>query len=123
GESDSAPPSAGGPRTSASAPLALPAGITADMVDAGQQVFTGAGICFSCHGSSGQGTPLAPSLADGEWIWIEGPEQDLHSKLVALIKTGVPQPRDHSGPMPPMGGASLSDEQVESVAAYVLSLS
>ena len=39
------------------------------------------------------------------------------------VTTGVPQPKSHPAPMPPMGGASLSPEQIKAVAAYVYSLS
>jgi hypothetical protein len=36
--------------------------------------------------------------------------------------TGVPQPKDYRSPMPPMGGAQLTPDQVSAVAAYVWSL-
>ncbi len=51
---------------------------------------------------------------------MSGPEM---TEVVELIKTGVSQPRQHPGPMPPMGGASLSEEQVQALAAYVVTLS
>ncbi|NIP83220.1 MAG: glucose dehydrogenase, partial [Gemmatimonadetes bacterium] len=66
------------------------------------------------------GTQLAPDLTDDEWINVSGPEM---TEVVELIKTGVSQPRQHPGPMPPMGGASLSEEQVQALAAYVVTLS
>jgi cytochrome c5 len=34
----------------------------------------------------------------------------------------VPQPKKAPAPMPPMGGASLSDDQVKAAATYVHSL-
>jgi hypothetical protein len=34
----------------------------------------------------------------------------------------VPYPKQHAAPMPPMGGASLTPQQVCAVAAYVYSL-
>ena len=39
------------------------------------------------------------------------------------IQTGVPTPKKAPAPMPPMGGASLTPEQVRAVAAYEYSLS
>ena len=39
------------------------------------------------------------------------------------VTTGVPKPKSHPAPMPPMGGASLSPDQIKAVAAYVYSLS
>lgn len=101
---------------------ALPAGVTPAMVEEGRQIYVGQGLCFTCHGQEAQGTPLAPNLNDGEWIWIENPGQDLQTELSTLIRTGVAQPRDHPAPMPPMGGAQLSEDQLNSVVAYVLSL-
>ncbi|MEX0912855.1 MAG: c-type cytochrome [Gemmatimonadota bacterium] len=107
----------------ADAPAAdAPAGATPEQIEAGRQVYTGAGICFTCHGQQAEGTPLGPNLNDGDWLWIEDPETDLHTKLVTLIRTGVTQPAEYPAPMPPMGGASLSEEQLESVAWYVVSL-
>lgn len=101
---------------------ALPAGVTAAMVEQGQQVFNGPGVCFTCHGQQGQGTPLGPALNDNQWLWIENPQQDLQQKLVTVIRDGVARPKEYPAPMPPMGGASLNDEQLQSVAAYVASL-
>jgi mono/diheme cytochrome c family protein len=106
----------------AAADLPVPAGATAEMVAQGQQVFVGTGICFTCHGQNAQGTPLGPSLVDGNWLWIEAPEQDLLTKLTTLIRTGVAEPREYPAPMPPMGGASLSEDQLNAVAAYVAAL-
>ncbi|MEX2582905.1 MAG: cytochrome c [Gemmatimonadota bacterium] len=106
----------------AAADLPVPAGATAEMVVEGQQVFVGAGICFTCHGQQAQGTPLGPSLADGEWLWIEAPEEDLVTKLAAVIRTGIAEPQEAPAPMPPMGGASLTEEQLQGVSAYVAAL-
>jgi mono/diheme cytochrome c family protein len=109
-----APPAGGAPAAGGAA--------SPEMIAAGQQVYSGAGICFTCHGAEGVGTALGPNLADDQWIWIENPTQDLQTKLVDRIREGVPQPREHPAPMPPMGGATLTEEQLQSVAAYVASL-
>lgn len=97
-----------------------PEGATQEMVAAGQQIFTGKGLCYSCHGQDGTGTPLAPNLTDGEWINISGNNYD---EIQQLVRTGVPNPKEHPGPMPAMGGATLSDQEIQQVAAYVYSLS
>lgn len=112
------------PEAPAEAPATAGAAEGGDaMVLAGQQVFRGQGLCFTCHGQDGQGTPLAPNLADDEWLWIEDPGTNLHEKLEEQIRAGVAQPMEYPAPMPPMGGAQLTDEQVDQVAAYVASLS
>jgi mono/diheme cytochrome c family protein len=119
-----AAPAAGpaAPPATAPAPVGtIPPGATAEMVEQGRQVYAGAGICFTCHGQNGHGTPLGPNIADGEWIWLdEG--QDMMTQMVAVIRTGVSQPREYPAPMPPMGGANLSEDQLQAVSAYVLSL-
>jgi mono/diheme cytochrome c family protein len=102
----------------APAPANLPAGVTADMVSQGQAIFTGAGNCFTCHGMDAKGTALAPNLTDAEWLNVDG----THPAIVTLVKTGVPTPKTHPAPMPAMGGATLTDDQVNQVSAYVWSL-
>lgn len=107
----------------AAAPAAgnLPAGVTAEMVAQGQQIFHGNGICFTCHGQNATGSQLAPSLTDAEWLWIEqGP--DAFEQIVQTVKTGVSQPKEYPAPMPAMGGAQLDDAQIRAVSAYVYSL-
>ena len=93
-----------------------PAGATAEMVTSGQQTF--ATICAACHGPDAKGTQLAPNLTDGEWINVSGTYDEIQS----VVKTGVPTPKSHPSPMPPMGGGNLSEDQVKAVAAYVWSL-
>jgi mono/diheme cytochrome c family protein len=100
----------------------LPAGVTPEMVQMGQQVYAGAGICFTCHGQSAEGTPLGPNLRDDNWLWVDSASPDFFAEMVAIIRTGVTQPREYPAPMPPMGGANLTDEQLQAVAAYVVAL-
>lgn len=95
--------------------------MTQENVQQGQQLFTGQGICFTCHGQQGQGTALAPALNDNEWIWVDT-NQDIFEQLTTIIRTGVTQPRDHPAPMPPAAGGTLSDEQIRDLATYVYSL-
>jgi mono/diheme cytochrome c family protein len=100
-------------------PVNLPEGVTMEMVTQGRQLFTGQGGCIACHGPEAKGTQLAPDLTDTTWINVSGRNYD---EIVQLIHTGVPQPAEHPGPMPPMGGANLTDAQVNALAAYVVSL-
>jgi mono/diheme cytochrome c family protein len=99
----------------------LPAGVTPAMVQEGQQIFTTLGNCYTCHGADAHGTALAPNLTDSEWLWVTpGPNE--YADLQQRIREGVPQPKEHPAPMPPMGGATLTDDQLKAVAAYVYSL-
>lgn len=97
-----------------------PEGATAEMVAQGQQIFTGKGICYSCHGQDATGTPLAPNLTDSEWLNITDPSWQ---NIQQVVRNGVPTPKEHPSPMPPMGGAQLSDQEIQQVASYVYSLS
>jgi mono/diheme cytochrome c family protein len=62
---------------------------------------------------------VAPDLTDSQWLNGDGSYQF----LVNTITNGVPQPKQHPAPMPPKGGAPLTDDQVKAVAAYEYSLS
>jgi mono/diheme cytochrome c family protein len=95
----------------------LPAGVTQEMVDEGQQLF--GGVCSSCHGMNGVGSPAGPSLNDQGWIQITG-EFD---QIVGIINSGVAAPRQYPGIMPPRGGGSFDEAQIRSIAAYVYALS
>ncbi|MHB1863164.1 MAG: c-type cytochrome [Gemmatimonadaceae bacterium] len=89
------------------------------MADRGRAVFSGAGNCFVCHALNAQGTALAPNLTDTTWLNIDGS----YAAIAGLVRAGVPKPKQHPAPMPPLGGASLSAPQVCAVAAYVYSIS
>lgn len=91
----------------------------AKQVEDGRKIFAGKGTCFVCHGADAKGTPLAPNLTDAEWLNVDGSR----AGIADLVKTGVPKPKKHPAPMPPMGGASLKPDEVQAVAAYVWSLS
>ena len=100
--------------------VTLAEGVTQEQYDQGRQLFTGQGGCQACHGPQATGTQLAPDLTDDEWLNITPPATV--ENIVTLVKTGVAQPKEHPAPMPPMGGANLSDAQVEALAGYVLSI-
>jgi mono/diheme cytochrome c family protein len=96
--------------------------LTPQLVALGDSIFRGqaaGGTCYACHGMEAKGGPVAPDLTDDQWINIDGS----YDAIVKLVHTGVPKPKQHPAPMPPMGGASLNDAQVRAVAAYVYSLS
>lgn len=99
----------------------VPEGATAEMVSAGQKIFHGPGNCYTCHGQDAKGTPLAPNLTDNTWIHF--PKRPTLAEVDSLVHAGVAHPKEHPAPMPAMGGANLTAQQVKDVAAYVLSLS
>ena len=91
------------------------------MVELGDAVFhgrTGSATCTGCHGSDASGTPLGPPLLGHRRIWGDGS----YASIEKIIREGVPQPKQYRAPMPPMGGAQLTDEQVAAVAAYIWGL-
>ena len=98
----------------------LPEGVMAEMVAMGGDVYHGAGICFTCHGQEGVGGALGPALNDRDWLNIQ---EGTYDELVQVITNGVAQPVQYPAPMPPRGGANISEEQIRQVAAYVYALS
>ncbi|MCC6202187.1 MAG: cytochrome-c oxidase, cbb3-type subunit III [Gammaproteobacteria bacterium] len=76
--------------------------------DIGRRLFLT--YCATCHGSDARGVPGFPNLTDHDWLWGGTPEQ---------IETSILYGRQ--GAMPPWQ-ASLSREQIFSVAQYVRSL-
>jgi mono/diheme cytochrome c family protein len=101
--------------------LSLPEGVTMAMVEDGKSIFAGRGICSTCHGQDATGIPnLGGNLTDEEWIHSDGS----YEGIVQTIMNGVSVNASTVGtPMPPKGGAAISDDQVKSVAAYVWTLS
>ena len=96
-----------------------PAGPTPAIISQGDSIFHSSGNCYACHGANAQGA-VGPNLTDAEWLHSDGS----YDAIVKQITTGVPQAESKSGiMMPPMGGATLTEDQVKAVAAYVYSLS
>jgi mono/diheme cytochrome c family protein len=96
----------------------FPPGVTEAMISRGKTIFTGAGVCFACHGMAAEGV-TGPSLTDSVWIHNRGE----YDKIVQLIMTGVDAKASKSGVvMPPRGGSAINDADVRAVAAYVWSL-
>jgi len=79
----------------------------------------GGAPCAGCHGASAKGTPLGPDLTANKWLWSDGS----YSGITKTITDGVQQPKQYRSPMPPMGGAQLTPDQLSAVAAYVWALS
>ena len=114
-----APPPA--PVSDIMAAPAMPEGVTDAMVQEGQQIFAGVGICAVCHGPDASGA-IGPNLTDAEWLLDDGE----YEQIVARILSGVTRAEATNSlgaTMPPKGGAAITDAQVRAVAAYVWTLS
>ncbi len=96
-------------------------GGSAQLIALGDSVFhgqAGGGTCYVCHGQDAKGSGVGPNLTDNEWLNTDGTLEG----ITKTIQSGVPTPKQAPAPMPPMGGASLSPDQVKAAAAYVHSL-
>lgn len=103
------------------AKLPVPQGATAAMVALGDRIYhgqVGGAPCAGCHGANATGSPLGPSLSSGKWLWSDGS----YAGISKTIREGVPNPKEYRSPMPPMGGAELTSDQLAAVAAYVWAL-
>jgi glucose/arabinose dehydrogenase len=101
--------------------LKAPPGTTPAMVARGNRVYhglDGGATCTGCHGGDAKGTTLGPNLTSGNWLWSNGS----YAGIAATVAQGVAQPKQYRAPMPAMGGAQLSSDQVMAVAAYVWAL-
>jgi mono/diheme cytochrome c family protein len=104
---------------SVGANVQLPEGVTQEMVAQGQELFNQV-VCWTCHGQNATGGPLAPALNDQQWLNVEGSFES----ILEVIHTGVPSPVQYTAsPMPPMGGAQLTEEQMRQLAAYIYAIS
>jgi glucose/arabinose dehydrogenase/cytochrome c553 len=104
------------------AALKAPPGFTQQQIGVGERIFHGEvanGPCAGCHGSDGHGSPVGADLTSGPWLWADGSV----ASIAKTISQGVPTPKQTGGAMPPMGGASLSPDQLQDVAAYVYAIS
>jgi glucose/arabinose dehydrogenase/cytochrome c5 len=109
-------------RADATANLPVPAAATKEMLALGDRVYhgqVGGAPCTGCHGANATGTPLGPDLTGTHWLWGDGS----YAAIEKIINDGVPQPKQYRSPMPPMGGAQLTSDQVSAVAAYIWALS
>jgi glucose/arabinose dehydrogenase/cytochrome c5 len=118
------PPEGMHPDTGAAATVnyPIPHGATREMVALGDRIYhgqVGGAPCTGCHGESGAGSPLGPDLTDKKWLWSDGS----YAGIAKTITDGVLQPKEYRSPMPPLGGAQLTPDQVSALAAYVWGLS
>jgi glucose/arabinose dehydrogenase/mono/diheme cytochrome c family protein len=118
------PPEGTNPEAGAAATgnLPVPQGATREMVALGDRIYhgqVGGAACTGCHGEKGEGTPLGPPLTGKKWLWSDGS----YAGITKTITEGVPDPKQYRSPMPPMGGAQLTPDQIKAVAAYVWALS
>ena len=81
-----------------------------EAMKSGERIY--ASYCTVCHGSDARGGPGYPNLADGDWLWGGSPDQ---------IKTTILNGRN--GNMPAGGGLPLTDDEIDNVAEYVMSMS
>jgi mono/diheme cytochrome c family protein len=106
----------------ATASLHAPPGVSKDQLALGERIFHGeaaGGTCTGCHGSDGKGSTMGADLTSGAWLWGDG----TLPAITQTITQGVMKPKQASGVMPPMGGATLSPSDVQAVAAYVWAIS
>jgi glucose/arabinose dehydrogenase/mono/diheme cytochrome c family protein len=116
------PPEGTRANAGASTSIPLAPGATREMVELGNQLYHGqggGGTCVGCHGADGSGTEVGPNLVDAKWLWGDGSM----SGIAKSITDGVAQPKEYRAPMPPLGGAQLSADQVNAIAAYLWGLS
>jgi glucose/arabinose dehydrogenase len=104
------------------ASLPVAKGATKEMVALGDRIYhgqAGGAACTGCHGWTATGTSLGPDLTGSKWLWSDGS----YTGIAKTITAGVMQPKQYRSPMPPMGGADLSADQVSALAAYIWGLS
>jgi glucose/arabinose dehydrogenase/mono/diheme cytochrome c family protein len=108
--------------THANAGLPVPPGATRAMVALGDRIYhgqVGGATCTGCHGENGEGSPLGPKLTAHKWLWSDGS----YDGIMRTIRNGVPHPKQYRSPMPAMGGAPLTPDQLKALTAYVWGLS
>jgi glucose/arabinose dehydrogenase/mono/diheme cytochrome c family protein len=123
-EATAQPPEGTHPNAGAAATgkLPVPQGATAAMVALGDRIYhgqVGGAPCAGCHGTNAAGSPLGPDLTSAKWLWSDGS----YAGILKTIREGVPNPKEYRSPMPAMGGAQLTSDQLAAVSAYVWALS
>ena len=58
---------------------------------------------------------MGSDLTSGKWLWGNGSVQ----AITRTIAHGVAKPKEHTGVMPPMGGAQLSQADLAALSDYV----
>jgi cytochrome c5 len=99
-------------------PLPIPPGGSPDQVALGDRIFHGkvdGGTCAGCHSGDAKGSAVGSDLTSGKYLWGDGSVQ----AIAHTIDSGVAKGKEHSGAMPPKGGAELSQADVAALADYV----
>ena len=100
----------------------IPPGATVAQLALGERVFhgqAGGGTCEGCHRSNTKGTPLAPDLTRGKWLWGDG-------SLAAICtnhRGRSAEPKGLQEPDASHGWRPTSESDLGAVAAYVWALS
>lgn len=94
----------------------LPPGVPREVGEQGRELYLRA--CVMCHGENGGGNALGPSLIDRQWLEGNGSFEE----IMAVVRNGVPEPKEFPVPMPPRGDGSFTDEQIRAVSAYTSSI-
>src|SRR5689334_5242980 len=101
--------------------LPIPPGGSPDQLALGDRIFHGqaqGGTCSGCHSSDGKGSSVGSDLTSGKYLWGDGSVE----AIMHTIENGVPKAKEHTGAMPPKGGANLSQADVTALADYVWAL-
>lgn len=89
-----------------------------ESIKRGEAVYSGAGICFTCHMQDGKGQAnLFPPLAESDYLMGDRKRailQVLNGATGEMVVNGV----TYNGAMPALG-MTLNDEQVADVLNYV----
>jgi mono/diheme cytochrome c family protein len=102
---------------------ARPAGVTDAAIAEGKTLYEAqSSNCARCHGVDAKGGTRGPNLTDSLWVQIDGS----YPEIARIINEGVPGTKikgSYPNPMAPKGRAAISDAQVNSIAAYLWSVS
>lgn len=79
--------------------------------------------CVQCHGREGQGAVGYPTLSDDDWLW-GGSMEDIHTTVTVGVRDASDEDWLRQSEMPAFGADGLlSDEELDQVVNYVMSLS
>lgn len=93
--------------------------VDAAKAQAGNELFHGKGVCFSCHGAEAKGNPDigAANLTDKIWLWADVSSAGAVDKKVAAVKAVITSGLN-KGVMPSMKDR-LTAQQIKLLTSYV----